>query len=360
MKSYRREDKWFAASVAILFVILSAAVIIASRRSYNDYYAQFEAETAARFLALKHAQDPSEWPGFMVQAREFIDKNRGKFVHEIVVTENDLQALASEAASRIEPGLPPHLKSLEIQIDSIDQELEKISGRLRALEAQMGRSTEAHNRFLDDYNRSVNKHNQLLTTRNEAFARWNAADTQTSSITSIGGGVDLTPDHFDISVAPNSPYLRYFRETASGETGTAPPGTSAGSWVRSEVSDIAPEDPTWRWGRATETSSWMSESTVEISEYVVDGHGEYWLSRGAETDQWRDQWTSIDGSTRERILDSETQDLHIVDRSSRGGPRHFVMTRRGDNAIIIRNSQLPIPPTQGSPPAWAEQPVVVD
>ena len=176
-------------------------------KTVKEYFGN--SSNLAKFLCRKNNISEDSVTMFQSEAINIMTVRGEKQVREIIETKEDLKALAEYALNDVEVSLSPLAEKYKSEIDKGEVELDKLEQQIDELKAKITDS--GSDDLYDLHNRLVDQYNSLLAKVNRDIAVYNQLDSSVLSVTEIGGGINLEPEHFNIKRTSTSPRLEEFK-----------------------------------------------------------------------------------------------------------------------------------------------------
>jgi len=270
----------------------------------------------------------------------------GGLCRDYVRTRQHLRAFAELVADGMMGAAPGPMPGLERELGRTRTRIEQMRQELDGLKRIMATSAATHNQYLDQYNALVRDYNAELDQHNRLVRSANSIRSVVRTVTTIEGGIDLSPKSFKVSRRVASPELDRVR--------AAMPGITVGGWTRSPKPSGRPLSPgvplAWRWNLAK-----PSDRGAAAANSGVDGAGNrFWLAKDASGNDWKERVTLSADRATERICDSATKQMRIASYSN-GKPSEYLVAQRETSGRIVfkrRDAASLIPLYPGAPRWW--------
>ncbi len=290
---------------------------------------------------------------YEAEANRLISIYRNKKVREIIKTKEDLKALANYAISQLIFSSPAGVKKYETKMKRDESQLDKITAEINRVKIKMKSATGwRYNSYVDEYNRLVGQYETIRVRLNRNINIYNQFNVQSLTVTEIGGGINLEPQHFNIKRTVKSYKLKTFKNITKKAGLNWNSINGSGQWVRSRTKSGGSTHknilPKTNW-----TSKSVSKSNGSTFTYLAAGPQQnYWSSTTKETNSWRDLFELEKSSYRERMYDGSQNTLHIAEYQSGKLENYITGKMVGKNRIIFSKParQDLIKPQE--PPIW--------
>jgi hypothetical protein len=305
-------------------------------------------EDLARFLALSAGRASDDWPQYLSASDSVLQAQRSTGIRALLRTKQDLRAFAEVTAGRCEAGQPPQLSRMESELQALRSELDDLENRIKSLKAEMDLDVEVHNALVSSYNALIDLHHVKTNDYNSLVSKYNTNHFSAHFVFEIGGGIDMSPEHFRVRAAPDSELITRAR-TASTVPPNAPIGSLSGLEQVSCISarDVAGEHiPRERVQlekipRSTGGNRVRGESPKEG----------YWFGADGPGGDWSDQESLSDGGAVGRFYDSRSKTLHVAQFGNGACLLHRTMHEESPDHFVFKRADARVKLPQ-TPPSW--------
>lgn len=266
----------------------------------------------------------------------------GGLCRDYVRTREHVRTFAELVAGGMTAAAPGPMSGFERELGRTRTRIDEMRQELDELRRIMATSIATHNQHLDRYNALVRDYNAELNQHNRLARSANNVRFVVRTVTTIEGGIDLSPKSFKMLRRAASPELDLVR--------AAMPGIGLGGWTRSPKPSghrLSPGVPlSWRWNLAKEGDRASGATSG------VDGAGnKFWLAKAASN--WRERVVFSQNRAKERVYDSGLKQMRIANYSN-GKPSAYLVAQRDTSGRIIfkRRDAASLIPLDAAAPRW--------
>jgi len=309
-------------------------------------------DAVAEYLCHRNNVDEKESARFAGEASDLYESLASGPIRAIVRSEEDLKALTSYAAERVDVPLPPEVGKMRDDLDEAVAKLESLRSELDRLKALMAQSATVHNRYVDKYNMLVDEYESTRLWLKGQAEKNLAKGLTRGSVYEISGGIELTPDAFSIGRVRSSPLLDRLRDLGLRVETEWTVVDGGERWVRSSSQTDRETALVTKLASGWREVSERTMGTVLTRTSTAHDASRYWFSKDTVSGKWRDQVTRPDGCVRERLFDPPSKRLDIVHHESGSLREHVTAEVQSESLIVFRKSSRRdlLPPA--SPPRW--------
>jgi len=203
----------------------------------------------------------------------------------------------------------------------------------------------------DLHNRLVDQYNSLLAEVNRDIAIYNQLDSSVLSVTEIGGGINLEPEHFNIKRTSTSPRLEEFKGIIKNTETDWLLMSDSKNWIRSRTqsggSGYRNSLPKINWVKTVTKSG---DGTFE--HIAGSANQDYWASTTGQADSWRDLLKVNESAYRERMFNKAENVLHVAEYESGMLKNCIIGKRVSENRINFSRSNRQDLMKPQEPPVW--------
>jgi len=308
----------------------------------------------AEYLCRRDGKDKSQQADYAEEAARLFRDFAEKPVRALITTNVDLRTVAQRAAVSAGPDLPPSMKELVTELEQTGSRLTELKTSLKKLKRRISDDPETRDALIRRYNTLVAENNELVAKLKETREKLETVDEwlHGAFIVSVGGGINLEPDHFTVKKSAGSPELEAFLKRAR-EAGIDWSPSGGSNLIRSSVGrpravpTVGKKIPDCRW---TMTKSDRAGKDRVLS--AANDRQKRWLSKKSDKGPWRDLTKRGPDNYRERYFDGKNEIRIAVHR--RGKVSEIVGRKVASDKIVFTRQagEKRIPATE--PPVWWE------
>jgi len=262
---------------------------------------------------------------------------------DYIGTQEHLKAFADLVARGIMDAAPEPLEQLSQDLRARSARVEEMGRRLGELQELMARDPDTHNYYLAEHNALVDEYNAELHKHN-TLAEWaSQLDAEVRAVTTIEGGIDLSPTKFKVTQRAEAPELGRVRAAVAEPRGS--------EWKRSPkpsgLLDAPDASLPWRWitdGKTERTELGMAAGT--------DAAGNrFQTSGGTVGGGWKERIAFSNGRTIERVYDVAKNELRVAKYDHGKALTYLVAQRDASGRIVFsRRDPSSLIPVHSIPP----------
>lgn len=297
------EDKYIVENSKVVYLtpILDKKV----EEYFNDWI------DVAEFLCFANNVDKKYYREFEAEAKKIYEDFKTEKVKKLIKTENDLNALADFAATKIGISSPRLINALKAGIEEDKAELARLKEKINEVKEKLKSATREEIASLSkEYNKLVKEHNSLVSSLKRDHEILRQFQVRSPVTVRITGGVELGPKYFKIKKTDTSSELQLFKEISKEAEVEWGEVKDKGQWIKSRAGQGFSFNnyiPKYEW--TTETSKRLGdESFLHLG---TPGKQNYWFSKNNTTGDWQDLLQIDEATYQERKYEAATRTILI-------------------------------------------------